>query len=83
MHLSVGMGEEVAGMWYLSKHVISSANISLSIHKNLKNHKNCTRSKIKFHIIFIFFSIMDIKFFTTGGFGGGLLWEEGNVILTE
>ena len=27
---------EMAGMWYLSKHFLSSANISLSIHKNEK-----------------------------------------------
>ena len=34
--LSVGMGMEIAGMWYLSKHFLSSANISLSIHNNEK-----------------------------------------------
>ena len=32
--LSVGM--EMAGMWYLSKHFLSSANISVSICKNEK-----------------------------------------------
>ena len=31
--------------------IVSSANISLSIYKNSKNHKNSTPSKIKFHII--------------------------------
>ena len=36
MHLSVGMGMAMAGMWYLSKHFLSSDNISLSIHKNPK-----------------------------------------------
>ena len=31
--LSVGMRMEMAGLWYLRKHFLSSANISLSIHK--------------------------------------------------
>ena len=68
----------MAGMWYPSKHFLSSANISLSIIRTVlrliirtENHKNSTPSKIKFHIIFIFFSIMDIKIFTTGGVRGG------------
>ena len=60
--LSVGMAW-TAGMWYLSKHFTYSANISLSIQKNEKNHKNSTPSKIKFHIMFIyiFVSLIDIK----------------------
>ena len=44
---------ELAGMWYLSKYFLSSANILLSILKNEKNHKNSTLSKIKLHIILI------------------------------
>ena len=51
--LSVEMA--MAGMWYLWKHFLCNANISLSIHKNEKNHKNSTPSKIKFHIIQFFF----------------------------
>ena len=35
--------------------------------EKLEYHKNSTHSKIKFYIIFIFFSMMDIKIFTHEG----------------
>ena len=47
----LSMVMEMAGMLYLSKHFLSRANISLSIHKNEKKSQEQTPSKIKFHII--------------------------------
>ena len=59
-------------MRYLSKHFLSSANISLSIYKNAKISRAVPLLKSKFHIVFIlfFYSMMDIKMFTTEGGGG-------------
>ena len=56
-------------MWYLCKHFLYSANISLLFHKN----ENITRtvpllkSNSTYFLIYSFFSMMDIKDFTTEG----------------
>ena len=41
-----------------------------------ENHKNSTHTKIKFYIIWIFFSTMNIKNFTNWVGGAGLRWVE-------
>ena len=49
-------------MWYLSKHFLFSATISLSIHKI----KKITRRVPPVKSDSIVFSMMDVKTFTTG-----------------
>ena len=72
-------GDGMAGMWYLSKHFLSSDNRSLSIHKNEKNHKNSTHYKIKLNIIFVFFFLCWILKFLQPGASGCCCGEGGNV----
>ena len=60
----------MAEMWYLSKHFLSSANISLSIHKKEKNLKNSTTYKNQIpdnFLLYFFFYDGYLYFYNQGG----------------